>query len=491
MRTWLLLAGLGTWVSGAAMEVPELPVAIPQDRVRWVEWTDGGQTHSVIWRAGELPGERVCTTEGLGFRLGWGWEGPLRPVVSRAHPADWWGAGFSGGAYWTLGLRQPDVLVLSRFSQGMGQGHAEEWSIRARSGWEMVFAWMNGDRVHWMERAFSSQGGVGHSSIRSARRDHLEEVMENGIWDGPLPAQSSGFWELEDYIVWADAGEGLVWLSKDGTQVAEVATAGLREELVHMHQAEGWIWNEGNALYRGNDSSVVHLDLGAMAAELTFQEISPRGFLRQWAVSPGILAAGWFLFALSCLAWTWHLWRLRRSQPSRMSQQAERTKAVPVGEGVRDGSAPIQGEEGAEEAAVLERLAAVAEGVEWASIAHWSPALRLILLQEQRVFSTSEWDAMLGIEDIASPETLRARRSRIIQMVNAEFNLLYGMDLILRDRDREDRRKSVYRLAHLPPTLQKFLHRNGMHQFHANNGTHRADSVSEDREEHADWGEGR
>lgn len=482
MRTWLLLVGLGTWVSGAAIEVPELPAAVPQDRVRWVEWSDPGQMQSVVWRAGELPGERVCTSEGLGFRLGWGWSEPLRPLVSRVHPTDWWGAGFGGGAYWTLGLRQPDVLVLSRFFPGTAQGHPEEWSIRARSGWEMVYGWMHGDRVFWMERSFSSQGGVGHTSIRSARRDHLEEVMENGRWDGPLPARSSGFWELEDYIVWADAGEGLVSLSKDGTQMAAVATEGLREELVRMHHAEGWIWNEGNALYRGNDSSVVHFDLGALAAGMTFQDISPVGFWRQWSLTPSFLGAGWLLFLVTCVAWSWqHGW-------SRWSRRLERVSLVGGMPGV---SSPPAGADAEEEEAVRIRLAAVAEGVEWASIAHWSPALRLVLLQEQRMFTTSELDAMLGIEDIASPETLRARRSRIIQMVNAEFNLLYGMDLILRDRDREDRRKSVYRLAHLPPTLQKFLHRNGMHQFHANDGTHRTDCVSEDREEHADWGEGR
>jgi len=228
-----------------------------------------------------------------------------------------------------------------------------------------------------------------------------------------------------------------------------------------------------------------------MAAGLTFQKISARGFLPQWVALQGSSGAGWLLFALSGVAWIGLLWRLRRRQPTRMSQPAEQTIPLPAGEGLGGGSSPKPEEDGADEAAVLERLAAVAEGVEWASIAHWSPALRLVLLQEQRVFSTAELDAMLGIEDIASPETLRARRSRIIQMVNAEFNLLYGMDLILRDRDREDRRKSVYRLAHLPPTLQKFLHRNGMHQFHANDGTDRSYSVSEDSEEHADWGEGR
>jgi hypothetical protein len=249
-----------------------------------------------------------------------------------------------------------------------------------------------------------------------------------------------------------------------------------------MHHAEGWIWNEGNALYRGNDSSVVHFDLGALAAGMTFQDISPVGFWRQWSLTPSFLGAGWLLFLVTCVAWSWqHGW-------SRWSRRLERVSLVGGMPGV---SSPPAGADAEEEEAVRIRLAAVAEGVEWASIAHWSPALRLVLLQEQRMFTTSELDAMLGIEDIASPETLRARRSRIIQMVNAEFNLLYGMDLILRDRDMEDRRKSVYRLAHLPPTLQKFLHRNGMHQLHGYDGADRSYSVSEHREEHADWGEGR
>jgi hypothetical protein len=103
-----------------------------------------------------------------------------------------------------------------------------------------------------------------------------------------------------------------------------------------------------------------------------------------------------------------------------------------------------------------------AAGQELSSIAHWSPVLRLILLQEKRFFTTAELDALLGIDDIASPETLRARRSRIIQTVNGEFNLLYGMDLILREREKEDRRKSLYRIAFLPPALQKYLQRHGL-----------------------------
>jgi hypothetical protein len=101
--------------------------------------------------------------------------------------------------------------------------------------------------------------------------------------------------------------------------------------------------------------------------------------------------------------------------------------------------------------------AAVNSGVE-----HWSPALRALLLQPERELLTAELDALLGISDVQSPETLRARRARTISSVNAEFELLFGYTLIQRDRGSSDRRKVVYRLASPPSMVRKLLRDRGI-----------------------------
>jgi hypothetical protein len=115
-------------------------------------------------------------------------------------------------------------------------------------------------------------------------------------------------------------------------------------------------------------------------------------------------------------------------------------------------------------------------------IAHWSEPLKAVVLSDQNVFTAAELDALFSIADIASPETLRAKRSRLIQGVNTEFNLLFGYELIRRKRDEHDRRKVLYMRSGLPPQLAKGLHRNRVHELHANNGAYGTDRVSKDSE---------
>ena len=117
-----------------------------------------------------------------------------------------------------------------------------------------------------------------------------------------------------------------------------------------------------------------------------------------------------------------------------------------------------------------------------AAIAHWSEPLRALVISSKRHYTAAELDALWNIQNIESPETLRAKRSRIIQGVNTEFNLLYGYDLVRRKRDDNDRRKVLYHVAALPPNLAKSLQRDGVHELHANDGADGSDGVTEDRE---------
>lgn len=137
---------------------------------------------------------------------------------------------------------------------------------------------------------------------------------------------------------------------------------------------------------------------------------------------------------------------------------------------------------------VLPLTASIFEGDAFGSqdvvegIAHWSEPLKAVVLSDQNVFTAAELDALFSIADISSPETLRAKRSRLIQGVNTEFNLLFGYELIRRKRDEHDRRKVLYMRSGLPPQLAKGLHRNRVHELHANNGAYGTDRVSKDSE---------
>ena len=56
-------------------------------------------------------------------------------------------------------------------------------------------------------------------------------------------------------------------------------------------------------------------------------------------------------------------------------------------------------------------------------------------------------DRVLGVDDIASPETRRSRRSRALQLVNAEAQARFGHNLVHRVKSPEDKRVVLYHIA--------------------------------------------
>jgi len=61
--------------------------------------------------------------------------------------------------------------------------------------------------------------------------------------------------------------------------------------------------------------------------------------------------------------------------------------------------------------------------------------------------STQELDMILGLDNVYSDETRRSRRSRLIQLINAESTALYGAPVILRTRSEKDKRVIIYLIA--------------------------------------------
>lgn len=66
-----------------------------------------------------------------------------------------------------------------------------------------------------------------------------------------------------------------------------------------------------------------------------------------------------------------------------------------------------------------------------------------------RRMASDDFDRIIGLEGVASPETRRSRRSRYIQLVNAEAQARFGRNLIERVRSEADKRVVLYEIARL------------------------------------------
>ncbi|MDA9002032.1 hypothetical protein N9H08_01065 [bacterium] len=66
------------------------------------------------------------------------------------------------------------------------------------------------------------------------------------------------------------------------------------------------------------------------------------------------------------------------------------------------------------------------------------------LALEASSLDTLQLNALLSLTDDLSEETKRARRAQAIRKVNAEYDLLFGQSLIVRTKDKLDRRRTIY-----------------------------------------------
>ncbi len=74
----------------------------------------------------------------------------------------------------------------------------------------------------------------------------------------------------------------------------------------------------------------------------------------------------------------------------------------------------------------------------------FSLMVRKLLDSGEDVLDTEALNRLLGLEFEQSQETKRARRAQAIRLVNQEYRMHCGMDLIQRVRDEQDRRRTVY-----------------------------------------------
>ena len=61
--------------------------------------------------------------------------------------------------------------------------------------------------------------------------------------------------------------------------------------------------------------------------------------------------------------------------------------------------------------------------------------------------TADEFDQLMGLGSITSPETKRSKRARIMKLVNAEVFARLGVNLIERAKSKEDKRVVIYNIG--------------------------------------------
>ncbi len=74
------------------------------------------------------------------------------------------------------------------------------------------------------------------------------------------------------------------------------------------------------------------------------------------------------------------------------------------------------------------------------------PLIHILLEWQGQSITSDKLDELLNIHDIRSAETLRFKRSQLINQVNLEYRSKAGQKLVSRIQDPEDKRKFIYRI---------------------------------------------
>ena len=75
-----------------------------------------------------------------------------------------------------------------------------------------------------------------------------------------------------------------------------------------------------------------------------------------------------------------------------------------------------------------------------------SPMVITLLTHRGKQLGAEQFDAVIGLSGVHSPETRRSRRARIIQVANAEATARFGQPLIEREKSASDKRVVLYKI---------------------------------------------
>lgn len=223
-------------------------------------------------------------------------------------------------------------------------------------------------------------------------------------------------YRLQDYIVYRNGSSFTVIRTSDLSFVnAPSGLASMMEANTVSNTFRSWTAWRGNTLYKSlpNGSTQVEafdsLVKGASWSPLILPANPPAAEIDEDTVHDGW---GWTLAFVMFGAFTVVLF-------DRLSNRRQ-TRFIPV-EKTENGVVPVA----------------------------LSKETETMLVHCGRRMASEEFDRIIGLEGVDSPETRRSRRSRFIQLVNAEAQARFGRHLIERVRSETDKRVVLYEVARL------------------------------------------
>lgn len=321
---------------------------------------------------------------------------------------------------------------------GKRQGYEFALVSAARSGkWEVL-------RTLEFPRAIHSPADC----LMWMGNDGLYVVTENELWkadfDGNWSSISDNFPELNAYrnrgfvqsqnFVYCWSDEVGILIDKRTASILSFEVDGWPEMLADF-EILGATWRvTGDIVQVVNEEEMMQFDFGEKAV-LPHQTISPpqvdapQNF---WSsIAGGIPFRSLFGGLLLLFVVTAGIGFLRRRQRQRIKG------------GIRiEVSSKSQG-----------RQAGERETVDYG----FSDSFLEIVNRSSDIISMEDFDELAHGGEKLSPESQRARRSKLFREVNAESKLVMGYDLLVRERDPQDRRKVRYRIQSLPPRIQRIV----------------------------------
>jgi hypothetical protein len=89
----------------------------------------------------------------------------------------------------------------------------------------------------------------------------------------------------------------------------------------------------------------------------------------------------------------------------------------------------------------------------------WSKGLTDVICAPEGAWEVDAFARLMGLDPTSHPETLRSQRARAFQQVNEESLVVFGYEILNREKHPRDARAVVYRRAPMPRFIVEAVER--------------------------------
>lgn len=284
-----------------------------------------------------------------------------------------------------------------------------------------------------------SGGQVWRLDLRNFKWERLGVLTE--VFRAFHPGSNSATLETEDFVCWVRNHQSVVVRKSDRSAV--LSKAWLSQDLTRLRRAAEGVQvkvGQGNVIEwwepaaSGMPEKRASLDLANLFSEATLhmEATSLWGPILELAEEPSKSAnegMGWRIPALllALLAGIGGGWAFGRRRPVAMVIQNGAQRVGSASVALTSDTEPEAKPQPSQPASNM-----------------LSPVVLELEALGAAVLTSDELNAHLGLDGQVSSESRRARRAQFIRDVNREYQLKYGVDLIFREQDPNDRRRTQY-----------------------------------------------